>query len=148
MEKKFNLQLNKTRTPKVEPEAYFVLNDISKNLAVRESVTESESELLRTVYLELQESGGDQAITEMDKLLDFGILTKDQATAIVNHFFIERRLGTYQGKLIESYFFAQQLTAIEFTQIIERASIPEHTKKLIKNAYCALKEAPRQKPLL
>lgn len=148
MEKKFNLQPNRTHIPKVEPEAYFVLNDISKNLAVREPVTENESELLRTVYLELQESGGDQAITEMEKLLDCGILTKDQATAIVNHFFIERQLGTNESKLIESYFFAQQLTAIEFTQIIDRVSIPEHTKKLIKNAYCALKEFPRQKPLL
>lgn len=132
--KNFNLfRNNLEETPKSKPEAHFVVNDAAKKLINNEILNEDENDLIKNIYIELQEL--DRGIASLlENYLSKSIITSEESRITASYILIAKQIGPNSDELRKA-IYEGILTPIEIEEMAKSISIPENTRSVIISTY-------------
>ncbi|MEI6650587.1 MAG: hypothetical protein WCL23_04100 [Candidatus Moraniibacteriota bacterium] len=117
---------------KVSSEAHFLLNDVAQKIASGQELTSSDTNLLETLWSELQ--GEDREICEVfEKARSHGMITSTEALVSTCLFLISAQIGPDCSRLRDAVRFGSTIEI--FTELSGGINIPEQTRAILVSTF-------------
>lgn len=122
----------------VEAEAHFVLNTIAKKIIEKKEVLDTEFQLIRNLFIDMQQVGTSGIISKIINLRDTERITTLEMYLIGDYFMVSEQIGPSNSELMDE-FFNRDLSPEWFEKKAIDISIPGYTRTLILQCYKKMK---------
>lgn len=123
---------------RVEAEAHFALNAIARKMLEGEGVPDADFQMLRTLFIEMQERENGDIVSKVIDIRDKGLFAALEMYLIGGYFMVSEQIGPSGTGLMEE-FFNRDLSPESFEKMLLNIPVPEYTRSILLRCYKKMK---------